>query len=93
MSGFAIFTKTKLSSISNFRANSLWSLSYVNQSALNSNGSLGDIMIMWNDLKYKILNTIKGNYTISIQIKNENGNIWWLTVVYGPTRNSFRDFF
>lgn len=32
--------------------------------ALDSDGSAGDILIMWNDLKYKCLNTFKGKTTI-----------------------------
>lgn len=70
---FVIFIETKLSSFVHVRENSLWSLFHVNWSAFNSNGSYGGIMITWNDLKYKLINKIKGNYTISIQIKNENG--------------------
>lgn len=87
-----IFTETKLSFLKIFRIKSLWFLSYVNWLTLDSNGCSGEIMIIWNDLKFKIINTIKGSFSISIHIENDNGFTWWLTTVYAAKSIS-RDLF
>ena len=76
MLDFAIFSETKLSSFNNFKAKSLWSLSHTKWLALDSNENSKGILIMWNDFTYKYINTIKGNYTLSAQFKDDTSLTW-----------------
>lgn len=61
--------------------------------ALDSVGNSCGILICWNDTKYKFKNSIKSCFTLSIQIENEDGFLWWLTAIYGSTSNNNRDMF
>ena len=38
-------------------------------------------------------NTIKGSFSFSTHVENDNGFTWWLTAVYGPARSTNIDLF
>lgn len=61
--------------------------------ALDTTGTLGGILILWNDINFKLINSVKGKFNISIQVENKDGFTWWLSAVYGPSNNTDRESF
>lgn len=59
-------------------------------------GSSDMILIMWDDMRYRVVDHIVKNYSISIEISypnDINNTNWWLTAVYGlAKRENIGDF-
>lgn len=55
--------------------------------------NFGGILLVCDELRYKVSGTIEGSYTISENNLGWNGASWWLTTIYiyGPTKRNCRD--
>lgn len=63
-----ILQETKSSFIDKRFIKLLWNSKNVGWSSLNVVGSLGGILILWNDPSFAILDAIEGAYTLSLHI-------------------------
>ncbi|KAA0037455.1 hypothetical protein E5676_scaffold808G00180 [Cucumis melo var. makuwa] len=87
-----ILTESKISNLQLFNAHTVWSKKGIKWMSLPSIGSSGDIIVIWNDFKYKVINTKLGIHSVSINFSNSTGH-WWLTSVYGPSKSIDRSIF
>ena len=51
--------------------------------ALPSIGRAGEIIIMWDRRKTEVIDSLVGEFSISVKIKEDKGE-WLLSGVYGP---------
>lgn len=90
---FVILTETKLSNVTKKIIKSLWSSISIKWIFLKSNGRCGGIIIMWDDLRHSIHNTISGKFSVSIKICYQDGTSWWLSAIYGLVKRKNRSIF
>lgn len=87
---FVILSETKLASISKRLIKSMWSSIRINWMALESTGSSGGILNMWDDLNFSVSDFVKGQFSLSIKISLADGFSWWLSGIYGPASRKYR---
>ena len=46
-------------------------------------GRTSGILLMWDDMKYNVVNCIEGSFSISTNIIEPDGFSWWIITVYG----------
>ncbi|KAK9939072.1 hypothetical protein M0R45_015781 [Rubus argutus] len=72
---------------------SIWGVRYTDWVSCPSIGSSGGILVMWKTKSVSVLEALVGNFSVSIKIQANNGQIWWLSGVYGPNKAREREDF
>jgi hypothetical protein len=54
---------------------------------LPSNGASGGVLISWRSSLGAAVASRVDSFSASVQFSSDNGEAWWLTVVYGPQGN------
>ncbi|KAE8646134.1 hypothetical protein Csa_015673, partial [Cucumis sativus] len=93
---FVILVETKLQNINKKIIKSLWSSISVKWHFSPAKSSSGGIVIMWDDIRFKVVDYLVKKFTLSIEITypNDSNNLnWWLTAVYGPSKRENRGDF
>ncbi|TYJ97060.1 hypothetical protein E5676_scaffold506G001280 [Cucumis melo var. makuwa] len=85
-----IVTETKLHISSSFNLRSIWNKAGVKFPSLNSNGYSGGILILRNDINFKVASYKEENHSLSVNILNLDGTSWWISSIYGPSSNKDR---
>jgi exonuclease III len=76
--------ETKISAMSNRVLLSALGSDFTDFIAAPSIGASGGILVAWRR-HIKASGAVRtDNYSVTIQISPENGQVWWLTCVYGP---------
>ena len=52
---------------------------------LDAEGSRGGVAIIWDTRKVKVIDSLVGDFSVSILVEENNGTQWWLSGVYGPS--------
>lgn len=64
----------------------LWSSKDIGWSFVEAYGRSGGLLlIMWDESKISVIETLKGGYTLSVKCKTLCKKVCWVTNVYGPT--------
>ena len=78
-----VLQETKKESLDERWVRSLWKARFRNLVALPSMGRAGGIIVMWDRRRTEVIDSLVGEFTVSIQIKDDKGE-WWFSGVYGP---------
>ena len=87
-----VLIETKLKVAKKFTIKSLWGIKSIKWIAKKSYRNSGGILILWNDLRYNIINSNEDSFTVSANFKGNN-TTWWLTTIYGPAKRRHRNDF
>lgn len=85
--------ESKVSVVDHNLVKLVWSSRYVRWVALEAYGFSGDILLMWTEDSITVIDSIKGQFTISILCKTNAGFSGWITGMYGPSSYRLRDQF
>lgn len=75
---FIILSKTKLCYIKQKVIRSIWNNKSVKWVAKYLNRKSGGILLMWDELRYKVVGTLEGSFTIFANILGSNGASRWI---------------
>lgn len=64
---------------------SIWSSRFKEWVTLPANGASGGIVIVWDVRRVSVLDSMLGDFTVSIEIAYGDDS-WWFTGAYGPCR-------
>lgn len=82
-----ILQETKKVEVDRKLVGSIWGAKFKNWVSIPStgrSGRAGGILIMWNTKIVSVLESVVGDFTVSIKIEGCNDQHWWLSGVYGP---------
>ena len=66
----------------------------MNWKALNAEGSAGGILLLWDNSRISLVDSVVGSFSVSCLFRMpEDGFQWAFSGVYGPVENSFRESF
>ena len=85
-----VLQETKKEDLDERWVQSLWKARFRNLVALPSLGRAGGIIVMWDRKKTEVIDSMVGEYSVSIKIKDDD---WWLSGVYGPNSINKRSDF
>lgn len=88
-----ILQETKLMDVDRAVVSGVWGSRFREWCFLPSVGSRGGIIIAWDVRKVKVVESLIGNYSVSIKIMEEDNIMWWLSGVYGPATYHNREEF
>ena len=88
-----ILQKSKVSTVNRHLVKSVWSSWFVGWATLEAYGSSGGILILWKEDSITVVDSIQGQFSISIHWKFNAGFSGWITGVYGPSSYRLRDQF
>lgn len=87
-----IIQELKKSKVDRNFIGSIWSSRFKEWVILPSVGSAGGIAIIWDARRVSVVDSLIGNFSVSIKI--ENGDLsWWMSGIYGPNRSNGREDF
>lgn len=81
---FLILQETKRESFSRGEVAGIWSSRFKEWVTLDSVGASGGIAIIWDRRRTKVIDSMVGEYSVSIHVAEADGSTWWLSGVYGP---------
>lgn len=88
-----ILQETKLAVVDRKVVKAVWSLCRIGWVALDAEGSVGGILIMWNEDTIAVEDSILVVFSISLKIRYCQGFCGWVMGVYGPSSSRNRDGF
>ena len=66
----------------------------LNWKALNAEGSAGGILLLWDNSRLSLVDSVVGSFFVSCLFRMaEDGFQWAFSGVYGPVENRFRESF
>ncbi|XP_073051688.1 uncharacterized protein [Primulina eburnea] len=88
-----VLLETKREKIDRKFVASVWKSRFVEWVCLPSVGSSGGILVLWDPREIIVLNNLIGEFSVSIEIKQNEGITWWFSAIYGPVRPRLRENF
>ena len=87
-----VFQEVRRRTVDRSFIGSVWSSRFKEWILLPSLGSGGGILVVWDTRRVKVVDNIVGDFSVSIEIVQDNSS-WWFSGVYGPCRvEGRRDF-
>lgn len=86
-----VLRKSKISVVGSKLVKFVWSSCYFGWAALEAYGSSSGILLMWKDNTIMVIDSIHGQFTISILCKTNASFSCWIIGVYGPLSYRLRD--
>lgn len=91
-SDILVLLETKRIKIDRRFIGNVWRSRFKEWVSLPSIGAAGGIVIIWDSRRVSVLESLVGNFSVSIKI--ENGDLpWWFSRIYGPCRAAGRSEF
>lgn len=67
----------------------MWGVHNKGRIQVPSHGTAGELLIAWKGDFYDLLTMEYGTFFLSVKLQEkQQGNLWWITCVYGPSTNS-----
>ena len=67
---------------------------FLNWKALNAEGSTGGILLLWDNSRISMVDSVVGSFSVSCLFRMaEDGNQWAFSGVYSPVKKSLRESF
>ncbi|XP_028093340.1 uncharacterized protein LOC114293463 [Camellia sinensis] len=85
-----MFQETKCEECDRIFIRSVWGTRFRRWAVLPSTGRSGGILIMWDDRVVSKCEVVAGVFSLSINFRNRDNKVWWLTGVYGPIKPGSR---
>ena len=86
--------ETKVQQMNNIMARSLGVGRFLNWRALNAEGSVGGILLLWDKRRISLEDSVAGNFSVSCLFRMaEDGFQWVFSGVYGPIEKRLRESF
>ena len=86
--------ETKVQEMNNGMARSLGVGRFLNWRALNAEGFVGGILLIWDKRRIGIVDSVVGSFSVSCLFRMaEDGYQWVFSGVYGPVEKSLRESF
>ncbi|POO01038.1 AP endonuclease 1, binding site, partial [Trema orientale] len=88
-----VLQETKKEVVDKRLVGSIWRSCFKDWITLPSIGRAGVILIVWDVRRVKVINTLLGDFSVSILVEGDGETNWWFTGVYGPYSYNSRDNF
>ena len=86
--------ETKVQEMNKVMAHSLGVGSFLNWKALNPEGTVGGILLLWDKRRISLVDSVIGSFSVSCLFRMaENGYQWVFFGVYGPVERILRELF
>ena len=63
---------------------SVWRLRFKEWILLPAVGRAGGILLVWDSRRVKVIENFIGDFSVSIRLRMDNTDEWWLSGIYGP---------
>ena len=80
-----ILQESKVRTVDQHLVKSVWSSQFIGWTALEAYGSSGGILILWKEDSITMVDSIQGQFSISIHCKFNASFSSWITGVYDPS--------
>ena len=86
--------ETKVQEMNNDMVRSLGVGRFLNWKALNAEGSAGGILLLWDNSRISMVDSVVGSFSVSCLFRmTKDGYQWAFSGVYGPVEKSLRESF